>query len=292
MKHTRALAGWIWVSPWLVGASLFLFGPMLLSLYYSFTDYSLLESPMWVGLANYERMLDDPTFWMVVKNTALYVLVAVPLCTLVSLVLASMMAGRTRFDRFLQTAVFIPTLIPLIASAMIWLWMFESERGLVNRALGWLGVTGPGWLSQGEWVLPALLIMSVWSVGQGVIIYVAALQDVPRQLYEAARLDGLGAVRRFVNVTLPMISPVILFNVITLTISAVQVFAVPFVLFRRPDGQNPAGYFYSMYQYDTAFQYNQMGYACAMAWVQLLVVLALTGVMIFASRRLVYYRAA
>ncbi len=292
MSARRGIAGWVWVSPWLIGAAAFLFIPVILSLYYSFTDYPMLEPPLWAGVSNYARMLEDPTFWLVTKNTAIYVAVSVPLCTILALVLAAVMAGRSRFDRLLQAAVFIPTLVPLIAAAMLWLWMFNGELGLVNRALGLIGIDGPSWLTDRAWVMPALIIMSLWGVGQSVVIYIAALQDVPRQMYEAAKLDGMTAPRRFWHVTLPMLSPVILFNVITLTINAVQVFAIPFVMFRQVDGQNPAGYFYSMYLYDNAFQYGQMGYACAMAWVQLLVIVALTLVMFAASKRLVYYRAA
>lgn len=286
----RAWAGWLWVLPWVVGAGAFMFLPMGMSLYYSFTDYSVLEPPLWTGADNYRRLGGDPTFWLVVKNTALYTALSVPLCTLVALVLAAMMAGRSRFDRWMQAAVFVPTLVPLIASAMVWLWLFNGQLGLINRMLAWVGIDGPGWLTDSRFVMVSMVIMSLWGVGQSVVIYVAALQDVPSQLYEAAELDGMGPVRRFCHVTVPMISPVILFNVITLTISAVQVFAVPYVMFRRVDGQNPAGNFYSMYLYDNAFQYLEMGYASAMAWVQLVVILMLTGLMFWASKKLVYYR--
>lgn len=291
MKLHRPVAGWMFVSPWLIGAAVFLFAPMAMSLYFSFTDYPILEPPLWTGLSNYKRMLGDPTFWLVTKNTAVYVALCVPLSTIVALALAAMMCRNTRFDRFMQSAIFIPTLVPLIASAMVWLWLFNTDLGLVNRALRLISIHGPAWLTDKRWVMPALVIMNLWGVGQSVVIYVAALQDVPEQLYEAAKLDGMGPIRRFWYITVPMVSPVILFNVITLTINAVQVFAIPFVMFRQVDGQNPAGYFYSMYLYDNAFQYGQMGYACAMAWVQLMVILGLTGLMFVVSRKLVYYRA-
>ncbi len=294
-KSARATAiGLLWVSPWLIGATAFMLVPMVLSLYFSFTDYSMLEPPLWVGLENYRRMLEDPELIRAVKNTAVFAAVSIPLSTLVGLILAAVFAGSGvgggRFGRAMQAMVFIPTLVPLVAAAMVWSWLFNAEYGLVNKALAALGVTGPNWLLDPAWAVPSLVVMSLWGVGQSVVVYVAALQDVPSQLYEAAELDGMGPVRRFVNVTVPMISPAILFTVITLAINTVQVFAAPYVMFRTKDGQNPGGLFYTMYLYDNGFVYLKMGYASAMAWVLLLVTMGLTGVMFWASRRLVYYR--
>ncbi len=295
------LTGLLWTSPWLIGSALFMFLPMGLSLYYSFTDYPLLEPPLWTGTSNYERLASDPTFWRVVKNTALYVVWTVPIGTALGVVLAALLAGKVRFARVYQACVFIPTLVPVIAGAMVWMWLFNGEYGLINKiaqpVLDWLwslvGQTAPRmptWLVDQAWVMPSLVIMSLWGVGQSVVIFIAAMQDVPVPLYEAARLDGMSPARQFWHVTVPMISPQILFTTIVATINAVQVFAVPYVLFRKPDGQNPAGHFYSMYLYESAFVYGRMGYASAMAWIQMLVVMALTGLMFWASKRLVHYR--
>jgi multiple sugar transport system permease protein len=283
------LTGLLWVSPWLIGSGLFVMLPMAMSLYYSLTDYPLLEPPLYVGLDNYRRLGSDPTFWRVVSNTVQFAAFSIPIYTVVALVLAGALSSRIKLARFYQACIFLPTLTPLIASAMVWMWLFNGEYGLINRLLAVVGVKGPTWLVDPEWVMPALVIMSVWGVGQAMVVYIAAMQDVPRALYEAARLDGMGPVRQFVHVTLPMISPAILFNVISLLIAAVQVFAVPFVMFRRPDGQHPKGHFYTMYLYENAFIYGQMGYASAMAWVQLVVVLLLTAVLMIAGRRLVTY---
>jgi multiple sugar transport system permease protein len=285
----RTLVGLLWISPWLLGSGALVLLPMAMSFYYSLTDYPLLEPPLYIGFDNYRRLWHDPTFWRVVRNTALFAAVSVPVYTLVALALAGVLASRVRFARFYQACIFLPTLTPLIAAAMVWMWLFNGEYGLINRLLAIVGVRGPTWLVDPGWVMPSLVIMSVWGVGQAMVIYIAAMQDVPRSLYEAARLDGMGPIRQFLHVTLPMISPAILFNVISLLIAAVQVFAVPFVMFRRPDGQHPQGHFYSMYLYENAFIYGQMGYASAMAWVQLLVVLALTGVLMLAGRSLVHY---
>lgn len=284
------LTGLAWTSPWLFGASLFMFLPMALSLWYSFTDYPLIEEPIWTGASNYTRMADDPTFARVVRNTAIYSAISIPACTLLGLALAALLSLRIRLARFFQACVFVPTLVPLVASAMVWMWLLNGEYGLINRLLALVGVRGPTWLVDPSWVLPSLVVMSLWSVGQSVVIYIAAIHEVPRQLYEAATLDGMSPLRRFFHITLPMISPAILFNVIVMLINTVQVFAVPYVMFRRPDGQNPAGHFYTMYLYENAFVYGQMGYACAMAWLQLLVILALTALMFLGGRRLVFYR--
>jgi multiple sugar transport system permease protein len=288
----ETLAGLAWASPWLVGGTVFVFLPMAMSLYFAFTDYPLIEPPLWAGLANFERMGTDPTFWRVVKNTALYALVAIPMSTALGLVLAGLLQENTRASRFFLACIFMPTLVPLIAAAMVWMWLFNGEYGLVNQLLRVVGINGPTWLVDAAWVLPSMVIMGMWGVGQSVVVYVAAMREVPVQLYEAARIDGMSRVRQFWHVTLPMIAPAILFNVVVMAINVVQVFAVPYVLFRKPDGQNPAGHYYTMYLYENGFVYGQMGYACAMAWVQLLVVVVLTVAMLVASRRLVHARAA
>jgi multiple sugar transport system permease protein len=288
----RDLTGLLWVSPWLTGFLAFMLVPIAMSLYYSCTDYNLLEAPLWVGAANYKRMLGDEVFGLVLKNTAIYALFSIPLCTVLALAIAALLNGRVRFRAAFRAAVFVPSLVPLAATAMVWMWLFNGEYGLINLALSLVGVRGPNWLMDAQWVMPALVLMSLWGVGQAMVTYLAALQDVPRSLYEAAALDGMGPLGRFWHVTLPMISPVILFNVITMTIATVQVFAVPYVLSKAaPGGPDREMYFYTMYMYDNAFVFGQLGYASAMAWVQLLLILALTGLMFLVSRRVVYYRA-
>jgi multiple sugar transport system permease protein len=291
-RRSETLSGLLWTSPWLIGSLVFMFLPMGMSLWYSFTDYPLIEPPIFAGLDNYTRLLDDPTFHRVVKNTVLYAALAVPGCTIFGLAVAGMLHGLGRIGRLYRACIFVPTLVPLVAVATVWMWLFNGEYGLINQVLALLGIRGPAWIVDTTWVLPSMILMSLWGVGQSVVIYGAALDEIPRPLLEAARLDGMSAVQRFRYVCLPLISPAILFNVIVMTINAVQVFAVPYVMFRRPDGQNPAGHFYTMYLYENAFVYAQMGYACAMAWLQLVVVLVLTGVLFLASRRLVYYRGA
>ena len=289
VNNTRS--GLLWTSPWLIGLCIFLLAPLAMSLYYSLTDYPLLKPPVYVGLDNYSALLQDNRFWLVVCNTALYCAIAIPICTLVSLALAAMLASpNVKLARLWTALVFLPTLVSMMASAMIWYWLLNARYGFINVFLQTLGITGPNWLEDSAWVMPSLLLTSLWSVGQMVVVYIAAINEVPQSLYEAARLDGMNGLRRWWHVTLPMISPTILFNVITLTIGSFQIFVMPYVLFRNERGQKAAGDFYNLALYDNAFVYQKFGTACAMAWMQLIIVFALTGVMLFASKRLVHYR--
>lgn len=285
------ISGWLWISPWLVGFLAFMLVPAGLSLYYSFTEYPLLEAPVWVGLENYTGMLRDEVFLTALWKTFVYGAIAIPLSTGLALVIAALLSAKARGGRFYQAAVFLPTLVPMAASAMVWLWLFNGEYGLINRGLEAVGVDGPNWLTSPRWVMTALVIVSLWGIGQAVVVYYAAMNEVPDHLYEAAALDGMGPARRFWNITLPMLSPVVLFNVVTLIIGAMQVFVIPYIITKATPGGDPrAMYFYTMYMYDNAFVYGKMGYASAMAWVQLVVTLLLTAMTFAVSRRAVYYR--
>ena len=285
----NSLAGWLWISPWIVGFGAFMLLPMAMSLYYSLTDYPMLEKPLWLGLDNYVRMMSDPDVIGAATRTLVYAVISIPLSILLALVIAAMLAARVRFVGTLQSMIFLPTLVPLAASGMVWLWLLNGQYGLINRVLGLFGIPGPNWL--GDFAMGSLVLISLWGVGQMVVVFVAAMQEVPESLYEAAELDGMSPARKFISITLPMISPVILFNVITLMIGAVQVFAVPYIIrSATPGGDLKRMEFYTMVMYDQAFVNGQMGYASAMAWVQLVVVLVLTGVMFAMSKRLVHYR--
>lgn len=285
-------AGYAWISPWIMGFVAFLLIPMGMSLYYSFTDYPLLEGPLWVGLDNFAALVRDRDFLVGLKNTLIYVALLVPISTVVSVVIAGLLTSPgLKGVGWFQGAVFLPTLVPLVATSMVWMWLLNGKHGLLNQMLGVIGVIGPNWLLDRNWAMAALVLVGLWSMGQSVLLCYAALREVPVQLYEAAGIDGMGPVRRFRHVTVPMISPVILFNTITTTIGAFQVFVIPYVIFQKDKGgPGQSGYFYTMCLYDNAFVYQRMGYASAMAWVQLLIVLGLTGMMFLTSRRLVYYR--
>lgn len=284
-----ALTGLAWISPWLLGFVIFMAVPIGMSLWYSLTDFPLLEPPLYVGLENYQGLLSDAVFGKALWNTAVYCILFIPAASALSLLFAAALNQRLKGLWVYRTAVFIPSLVPIVAAAMIWLWLFNADQGLINVALRVVGIEGPNWLGDRDWALIALVLMGLWNIGQPVVIYLAALQDVPESLYEAASIDGMGPWRRLWHVTMPMISPVILFNVIIMTINTLQVFAVPYIM--TEGGPDRATYLFTHYLYDNAFVFRKMGYACAIAWVQFVVILALTGAMFAASRKLVHYRA-
>jgi multiple sugar transport system permease protein len=283
----QELIGLAWVSPWLVGFAAFTVLPLAMALYYSLCDYNVLEPAIFIGGENYRRMMGDDLFWTALRNTVVFAVFSIPLGTALSLVIASLLNQRVRMLGGFRAAIFVPALVPIVAQAMIWLWLFNGEMGLVNQALRLVGLEGPNWLRDASWAMPSLIIISLWTVGQAVVVYLAALQGVPDHLYEAAHLDGFGPVRTFWHVTLPMISPAILFNTVIAIINAWQVFAVPYIM--TEGGPGRATYFSTMYLYDNAFQYLDMGYASALAWVQFVIILALTGLTFLFSKRFVHH---
>jgi len=286
--------GLLFTSPWIVGATVFLVGPILFSLYASFCDYSVLRRPEWIGLSNYADLVSDEVFWKALANTLVFASMSIPLGLLVSLGLGFLLNTGVRGMTVFRTIFFLPSLVPMVALAIIWLWIFNGENGVLNyfvtSTLGLLGlkVTPPGWLTDPAWSKPALVMMSAWTVGHAVVIYLASLQDVPAQLYEAAELDGASYLQRLRYVTIPSISPVILFNLIMGIIGTLQTFAVPYVI--SPSGAPARSiYFLAMYLYDNAFPYLRMGYACAMAWILFVLILLLTLLALKVSSRHVHY---
>lgn len=281
--------GLAFTSPWLVGFALFTLLPAALSLYFSFNDYNTLKAPVPVGLDNYRELWNDAFFWAALRRTLFYAALALPAGMLVSLALALLLNIKTPGQSVYRVAIFLPAIVPLFASAMLWLWLLNGRDGPVNALLRSVGVAQPPtWLDSATWALPAIAYMSLWGTGYTVVIYLAALQDVPRDLYEAAEIDGAGFVRRLFAVTLPMISPVIFFNLITGIIGTVQVFAQPFIM--TGGGPNNATKLLTQYLFDVAFRDSRLGYASTIAWVQLLLILMLTGVAFWSSRRWVHYQ--
>ena len=289
--------GLLFISPWIIGFAVFLLGPILFSLYASLCEYSVLRQPAWIGLSNYADLMADEVFWKALGNTLIFAAFSLPLGLVVSLFLAILLNTGVRGMTVFRTVFFLPSLVPMVALAIIWLWIFNGENGVLNYFLatvfGWLGlqVSTPGWLTDPSWSKPALVMMSAWTVGHAIVIYLAALQDVPVQLYEAIELDGASYFQKLRHITLPMISPVILFNLIMGIIGTLQTFAVPYVI--SPRG-SPARsiYFLAMYLYDNAFPYLRMGYACAIAWILFVIVLGLTLLALRLSARRVYYGGA
>lgn len=284
----QTLRGLIWVSPWIVGFVLFMLLPIGLSIYYSLTDYSLLEAPVFIGLDNYRELFSDPVFWISVRVTAIYALCSVLLSTIITIALAVLLNNKLRGVGIVRAIVFLPTLVPLVAAALGWMWLYDGEMGLINNLLAKLSIDGPNWLGEKHWALLSLIMMSLWQVGAAMVICLAALQSVPRSLYDAANIDGAQPLSRFRHITLPMISPAVLFNIIIALIWSVQVFAVPYIM--TQGGPEDSTRFYTIYLYENAFVYGRMGYASAMAWLQLLAVLGLTAIILRLSRNFVHYR--
>ena len=281
--------GLAFLTPWLIGFIGLLLLPIAMSLYYSFCDYQILQSPaIFRGWNNYRLLAHDAIFWKALGNTFYFAAMALPAGMLVSLGLALMLNMRIGGQGIYRTIIFLPSLVPMVASAMIWLWLFNAKLGLINYVLAKLHIQGPGWLGDESWAMPALALMSLWGVGHTVVIYLAGLQDVPRELYEAADIDGAGAWRRLWHVTIPMISPVIFFNLVMAIIGTLQVFAIPQIM--TGGAPKRSTYFLVMYLRDSAFTYLKMGYASAMAWVLLVIILCLTLLAFWTSRHWVHYQ--
>ncbi|MEK7764833.1 MAG: sugar ABC transporter permease [bacterium] len=278
----------VFMAPWLLGFAVFLAFPLAASLFYSLCDYSVLARPVWIGLGNYVDLADDDVFWISLKNTAVFAVFALPLGLLMSLSLAGLLHASTVGRSFFRAVFFLPSLVPVVANAIVWMWMFNGEYGLINFGLKGLGVQGPNWLAEPAWAMPALVFMGFWGVGHSVVIFLASFQEVPVEMYEAAELDGASKLQQFWRVTVPLISPVLFFQFITGIIGVLQVFATPYIMTRG--GPARATLFYSMYLFDNAFRYMRMGYACAMAWILFLIILVLTWAAARISARFVHYQ--
>lgn len=288
-SRREALTFYILIAPWLIGFVAFIAYPMLRSLYLSFTSYNLISEPVWVGMRNYERIFSDAKFWQSLKVTTIYAIGSVPVGTTIALALAMVLSQKLRGVNYWRTIFFIPSILSSIAVAILWLYIFRPEGGLLNIFLGLFGIEGPGWLTSEDWALLALIIMSWWSVGGQIVIYLAGLKGIPAYLYEAAEIDGGNAWTKFRHVTLPMLSPVIFFNLVLAIIGALQVFDAGWVMTRG--GPNEATLFYMIYLYERAFQFVQMGYASALAWILFLIIMAITLLVVRSSAMWVFYES-
>jgi multiple sugar transport system permease protein len=280
--------GLAFVGPWIMGFLAFTLYPVLASLYYSFCDYDVLTSPIWVGTLNYRDMFADSIFWKSLYNTFYFALFALPLGLLISLVLAVLLNQSVRGRPAFRAIYFLPSLIPVVAAAMAWLWILNGNFGVLNHLLEYFHIQGPQWLTDEKWTKPSIILMTIWGCGNTVVIYLAALQDVPRSLYESAEIDGASAWSKFRHITIPLISPVTYFNLIMGLIGSLQVFAQAYIMLGG-GGVNRSALFYTVYLYQCAFDYHQMGYASAMAWILFLIILLLTCVVTRSTRKLVFY---
>ncbi len=292
MDRRSLIRGLVFAAPAIVGLLFLMTYPMLASLYFSFCRYSVLKPPVWVGTANYSMLLHDRLFWKSLYNTVYYAVLAVPLDMLVAFCLALLLNMKVRGMAFYRTLFFVPSIVPVVAGAALWLWLLNPQQGLINATLWATGVDNPpGWLASPAWSKPAYILMSTWGVGAWMLIYLAGLQDVPQELYEAAELDGASRWHKLRHVTLPMMSPHILFTLIIGLIGAFQLFTNVWVMNNRSGGPADSALFYSIYLFQNAFAYFKMGKACAMAWVLFLLIVLATAVVFRTSARHVYYRA-
>lgn len=290
-QRREAAEGVLFASPWLIGFFVLTAGPMVASFLLSFTRWngiSPLGALRWVGGENYLQLLQrDHSFAKALQNTAFYALFSVPIGMVTSLGLALLLNQRVHGLAFFRTVFYLPSVVSGVATAMLWLWLFNPSFGVVNWGLRHLHLPEPGWLSDESTAIWVFIFMSVWSGGNAMLIYLAGLQGVPEHLYEAAALDGAGPAARFRHVTLPMLSPTLFFNLVMAIIGSFQVFTSAYVM--TEGGPNEATLFYVLYLYQKAFEQFQMGYASAMAWILFALVLALTLLVLRSSRVWVYY---
>jgi multiple sugar transport system permease protein len=290
----QSLRGLAFASPWVVGFAVFIAWPVAASAWYSLTDFNLFQPPHFVGLGNYRHMVQDEVFWKSLSNTLYLTLVGVPVGIALSLAGALVLNMPVRGQPLFRALVYLPTIVPVVVSGYLWRWMLNPQYGYVNELLRLLHLPQPLWLDNPAWGKPAVLLVTLWTVGGMTVIYLAALKDVPRELYEAAAMDGAGRVARFWHVTWPTISPVTLFQVIISTIAYLQIFTQPYLLAQTrlntaSGGPDNSMLSYSMYLFQNAFVYLKMGYASAMAWVLFLITMGITAIIVLNAKRWVHY---
>lgn len=288
------LTGLAFCLPAILGLALVTLYPVGASLYYSFCSYSVLKQPAWIGTANYERLVTDPLFFRSLWNTVYFAALAVPLGIFVAFMLALLLNVRTRGMTVYRTIFYVPSIVPVVASSALWIWLFNPQSGAINAILRHLpGVhEPPGWLSDPAWAKPTIILWSVWGVGNSVVIFLAGLQGVPRELYEAAEVDGASAWQRVRAITVPYMSPYLLFALVMGMVGAFQFFTPAMVMTNGTGGPADSTMFYALNLFHRAFSDFKMGYACAMAWVLFVLVVVATIVIFRSSARFVYYESA
>jgi len=289
MGRAEARWGVLFAMPAILGFAIFTIGPMVASFVFSLTDWTVGATPRFIGVDNYRAMVDDPLFWKSLGVTTYYTLAAVPIALVVGFVVAMLVNAGWRRQSVWRTIYYLPTLVPAVASAVLWIWIFNPDSGLFNSVLRALGLPTSNWIYSESTAVPSLIIMSTWGFGNAMVIFLAGLQGVPRHLYEAVALDGGGAWAKFWHVTLPFMTPVIFYNLVTGVIGTFQVFNQAYIM--TSGGPNNATLFYIYYLYTQAFTDSQMGYASALAWVLFLIVLVITAALFRNARSWVYYEA-
>lgn len=289
-KTRHTINGLLFASPWIIGLLVFWIYPTLASAYYSFNKYNGVMNPQWVGLKNYIKLFtDDGDFLAAVYNTFYFAIVSIPLAIIFAFGLAMMLNAKIRGQVVYRTIYFLPTLVPEVALALVWVFIFTPRIGLIEAPFRFFGVRGPCWLTCEQWARPTLVLLALWIIGQQIILYLAGLQDVPQDLYDAADVDGANFWHKFRNVTIPIMTPVVFFHLVTSVIGALNFFAIPYIMTGGTGFPANSTLFYSIYLYKNAFHYLTMGYASAMAWLLFMFTLVVTLIIFRSARLWVFY---
>lgn len=285
-RRQESFYGMLFAAPAILGFLLFAVGPMIASFVISFTDWSLLSDPNWVGFNNYRKIFDDELIKVSLTNTGKYALMAVPTGLAASLFIALLLNHIRTGQRFFLMILYLPSIMPIVPVMMVWLWLLEPNFGLINMALDRVGIGPMGWFSDPDQVLPSLVLMSLWGAGGSAVIFLSSLRGIPQTLYDAAMIDGAGGWACFRRITIPMLSPVIFFNLVMGLIGALQTFTQSYLI---GGGRYNSGLLYNLYLYQKAFSYGQMGYAAAMAWILFVIIMLLTALVFRSSGFWVFY---
>lgn len=295
LRRAEEMQGFIFILPWIIGFIGLQAGPMLFSLYASFTNYDVTSQMNFIGLKNYiTAFTQDPLFWQSLYNTVYYVVISVPLTTAGSILIALLLNQKIRGMRIFRTLYYLPSVLTGVAVYLLWMQLL-SPSGLINEVLGWVGIQGPNWLYSPQWTKPALILMQLWSVGGGMLLYLAALQGVPKTLYEAAEIDGATAWKKFLHISFPMITPVIFFDLVTSFIGGFQIFQQAYVFTDNGSaggGPQNSLLFFNFHMWNEAFKSLNMGYAMAMSWVLFVIIMILTLINIKFAKKWVHYEGA
>lgn len=287
-------AALLFISPWIIGFIVFTLGPMIYSAYLSLTDSDSFNPPSFIGLQNYEQMIQDPNTLLSLKNTLWYTVVSVPVQIITALLLAVLLNSLSHGSGFFRTVFYLPKMTPQVAIGIMFLLLFNGQNGAINKMLAAIGIVGPDWTVDPAWMKPGLVMMTLWTVGSTVVILMAALKDIPKDLYESAKVDGASPVRQFFAITLPLISPQIFFVVVINTIAALQTFTEAYTAFfgsgQGSTYSNDAVLFYCINLFEEAFKYFHMGYASALAWLLFIVIMIVTAIQMWGSKKFVFYQ--
>ena len=292
LERKKTQYGILFALPWILGLLFFYAYPLFSSIYFSFTSYNIISPPRWVGLENYTRLLNDSRFIRSIQNTIFYAFMAVPISVMFGIFLALLLNMSVKFQGMFRTVIFLPTLVPVVATSIIWQWLLNPRFGVINYFLFLVGIDGLNWFTDPDLAIPSLVIIAQWTLGNAILIYLAGLQDISKDYYEAAEIDGANLIKKTFWITLPLLTPVIFFNLVMGVIGTLQIFALPFTIsagMGSPGSPADSLLFYSIYLYLQAFGFLNMGYASAMAWIMFVIIVIFTVIVFNGAKGFVHY---